>query len=309
MKLYDVALGVLRSGPVTGAARRLTRDRIRILAYHGVPDAEAFSRQMHYLASNFEPVDEVAISAAIHDGVPLPSGAAWVTFDDGDPSVVENGLPVLSGLGIPATMFVCPGLIESGEPFWWRVTDWAAAHVPHRVDVPGGPVALTEYVKTIDDDDRRSMVSDLLEVVEQPLPLSWRQLSDAEVTRWIEAGMALGNHSWDHPCLDRCSEQAQRQQIERTHEWLAAYVGSPPRSFAYPNGNFSAVVDAVIGELGYELAVLYDNRLTALDSPHRQLSRVMLEADQPVERLIGVLSGAQPVLDASRQRLAIRARG
>lgn len=309
MKLYDVALGVLRSAPVTAAARRLTRDRIRILAYHGVPDAEAFDRQMDHLASNYVPVDEAAISAAIHDEAPLPSGAAWVTFDDGDPSVVENGLPVLSRLGVPATMFVCPGLIETGEPFWWRVTDWAAAHAPHRVDVPGGPAALTEYVKTIGDEDRRSIVSDLLEVIEQPLPTSWRQLSEAELTRWLEAGMALGNHSWDHPCLDRCSDQAQRQQIERTHDWLSAYVGSPPRSFAYPNGNFSRVVDAAIGELGYELGLLYDNRLTSLASPHRQLSRVMLEADQPVERLIGVLSGAQPALDAGRQRLARTARG
>ena len=293
---------MLRSAPVTAFSRLLTRGRLRILAYHGVPDPTLFAAQMEYLARRFTPVTEQAVADAIHRGAKLPSGAAWVTFDDGDPSVVHNGLPTLRRLGIPATMFVCPGLIESGDPFWWRVTEWATQHAPERASAVA-PTAeeLTEHCKLLSDGRRRLIVGQLLDHMGEPRPEDWRQLAAHELRAWTDAGMALGNHTWDHPLLDQCNEEAQREQVRTAHDWLSDHLGRPPVSFAYPNGNFAPVVDAEVAALGYELGVLYDNRLTALDGPHLQLSRVMLEADQPAERLIGVLSGAQPVARAVRE--------
>lgn len=295
MGVESMVISMLRSRPVTGLARTMTRSRLRILAYHGVPDADSFAAQMEYLASAYQPVHEDDVADAIHRGGSLPKRAAWVTFDDGDPTVVTNGLPTLERLGIPATMFVCPGLIEADEPFWWRLTDWAMDTMPERTAIfhEGD---LTEYVKTVTDGRRREIVTTLLDEAERPLPPEWRQLSDTDLARWTEAGMALGNHSWDHPCLDMCGPELQRDQIRRTHDWLADHLGRPPRSFAYPNGNFSEVVDAEVAELGYEVGVMYDNRLTDIEGPPLQLSRLMLESDQPAARLTGVLSGAQPAL-------------
>lgn len=298
MSAYDAALSLLRSAPVTAVARRLTHSKLRILAYHGVGDAKGFAAQMAYLVEHFTPVDEAAVVAAVCDGAALPDDAAWVTFDDGDPSVVQNGLPALQQYAVPATMFVCPGLIESGDPFWWRVTHWTTDNRPARAGaIAGGNAdALTEFVKTIDDVDRRAVVDELREEMHEDLPAAWRQLSDAELDRWTSAGMALGNHSWDHPCLDMCTADDQRRQISDTDAWLRRRLGDAPLTFAYPNGNFSPIVDAHLTELGYSIAALYDNRLTALDSPPLQLSRLRFEADQPPERLAGVLSGAQPAL-------------
>lgn len=303
MTAQTAAISVLRSAPVTGMARLLTRGRLRILAYHGVPDADLFAAQMEYLVATYTPVHEDDVGASIRGERKLPHGAAWVTFDDGDPSVVQNGLPTLTRLGVPATMFVCPGLIETDVPFWWRLTDWAMEHLPEKTTTFAPDGDLTEYVKTVTDGRRREIVKALLADAARPLPTSWRQLSEAELAAWVEAGMALGNHSWDHPCLDQCSPDAQREQIRSTHEWLADHLGRAPRSFAYPNGNFSEVVDAELSDLGYELGLLYDNRLADMTDPPLQLSRVMLEADQPAERLIGVLSGAQPAMRALASRL------
>ncbi len=296
-----LGVSALRSRPVTAIARRVTRRKLRILAYHGVPDPERFAAQMEYVVANFTPVDEQTVIAAIRGGDPLPGGAVWLTFDDGDPSVVRNGLPALARLGIAATMYVCPGLIESQEPFWWRVTDWAVG----RSGELGAPddLALTEYVKTLDDVERRSIVADLLGDIGSEPPQHWRQLSDRDLAAWTGAGMDLGNHSWDHPCLDRCSDAAQREQVGLAHEWLADRLGRPPRTFAYPNGNFSPLVDGLLDGLGYQLAVLYDNRLTSVKSSPLQLSRLMMEADQPPARLVGVLSGAQPAAAKLASRL------
>lgn len=307
MKPYDLALSALRSAPVTAIARRLTGSKLRILAYHGVGDAQTFARQMEYLASAYTPVDEQAVIAAVRHGAPLPDGAAWVTFDDGDPTVVQDGLPTLARLGIPATMFVCPGLIADGRPFWWNVTDWATDHRPDlAASIAGSADALTAFVKTVPDEERRRVIDRLLHEVGHDMPTAWRQLTDSELRSWLDAGMALGNHSWDHPCLDQCDVEVQRAQIVDTHSWLARLLGRPPATFAYPNGNFSPVVDAVLAELNYQLGVLYDNSLTSLDSPPLQLSRLMLEADQPADRLKGVLSGAQPTLAGLGSRIATR---
>ncbi len=300
MNPYDLALATLRSRPVTALARMVTRGRLRILAYHGVSDPDAFAAQMRFLVGDYTPVGEDAVVAAIGNGAELPDRAAWVTFDDGDPSVVANGLPTLVRLGIPATMFVCPGLIESGEPFWWRVTDWAADNATELVAAacqaagvtPGHP---TEALKQVADTRRRQVVEHLLAEVPEPPP-AWRQLEERELEAWLGAGMALGNHSWDHPCLDRCPPEEQVDQIHRAHRWLTDRLGAPPRSFAYPNGNFSTVVDGALAELGYDLGLLYDNRLADLGSSPLRLSRLMLEADQAPARLAGVLSGAQPAL-------------
>ncbi len=296
MRAYDVALGALRSRPVTALSRRLTRHKLRVIAYHGVPNAARFEAQMAYLADQFTPVSEDAVAAAVAGHEPLPPGAVWVTFDDGDPTVVSNALPTLERFSIAATMYVCPGLIEANDPFWWRVTEWVTERQPDKAAAISGALDLTEHLKTVDDARRRSIVDELLALVSGPREGSWRQLNDSELRAWTDGGMALGNHSWDHPCLDQCSPDAQRDQIRRTHDWLTARLGNPPLSFAYPNGNFSPIVDAVLAELKYGVGVLYDNQLTALDSDPLRLSRLMVEADEPVERLVGVLSGAQPIL-------------
>lgn len=291
----QAALSVLRSEPVSAASRRLTPDRLRILGYHGVYDVDIFAQHMEFVAANYVPVTEDEVIAWTK-GQSLPNGAVWVTFDDGDPTVVRNGLPILERLGMSATMYVCPGLIESGDPFWWRVTEWATEHHPAEAAAFGGPQGLTEHVKTIPDAERRQAVESLSGLLDGEVPSDWIALTRDDLALWFKAGMTVGNHSWDHPCLDRCSEDEQRRQVGRAHEWLTETLGHAPRTFAYPNGNFSQTVDAEVAALGYEAAVLYDNRLTARGSDPRQLSRLMMESDQAPERLAGVLSGIQPAI-------------
>jgi len=294
---------VLRSGPVTTVGRRITRGRLRILGYHGVSDPGCFNEQMEYVAANFTPVSEGAIVDALGGTKDLPDGAVWVTFDDGDPTVVCHALPILERLRIPATMFVCPGLIEQHEPFWWRATEWATEYRPELAREVAGPHDLTEYVKTIEDSERRRVVTDVLAQIDRPYQSDWQQLSRAELSQWTGAGMDLGNHSWDHPCLDRCSPADQESQIQRTHEWLRELLGHPPRTFAYPNGNFSPVVDALACELGYDVGLLYDHRLTDLTAARLQLSRLRVEAHHSVGRLRGTMSGAQPLVRSVADKL------
>jgi peptidoglycan/xylan/chitin deacetylase (PgdA/CDA1 family) len=276
---------------------------LRILTYHTVPDREAFEAQAAWLVRHYTPIGQDAVLAAV-DGAPLPPRAAWVTFDDGDPSVVRTGLPVLRSNGIPATMFVCPGLIESREPSWWtRVERTDFETLATRIPVPIASVddALV-YLKSIDDEVRREFVSGL------PRGAEDEQLSSTELHRWIDAGFAIGNHTWDHPCLNRCTEDEQRDQVARADAWLRAFDPEWVPVFAYPNGYSTPTVEGELALREYRLGLLHDHRVAKSFADRYRGSRLDTKAEDDVARLRGVVSGLHSTLSSATEALGRKVR-
>ena len=62
---------------------------------------------------------------ALADGRPLPARAAALTFDDGYRDNLELLVPALQRLGLPATVYLVPGLIERSARPWWETLAWA----------------------------------------------------------------------------------------------------------------------------------------------------------------------------------------
>jgi peptidoglycan/xylan/chitin deacetylase (PgdA/CDA1 family) len=101
-----------------------------VLAYHGVAEVSPSDdpirlfvrpsslrwqiRSMQRRGYTFLTMNE--FGDRIHNGLPL-AGCCALTFDDGtaDHATVLPG--VLESLGVPATVYVCPGLL--GEPYPW----------------------------------------------------------------------------------------------------------------------------------------------------------------------------------------------
>ena len=293
--------------PGAAAVARATGQRVRILAYHGVNDAVAFARQMTIVREHFSPIGAAAAVAAFNQGPPLPDRAVWVTFDDGLPSVVEQGLPVLRELGLFATLFVCPGLIESGEPNWWDVVDTALEHgLALPTDIPRAGSA-TASLKAVPDLQRREVVSMLaLALRERGFAVPTHQLNMRDLDEWTDAGNDLGNHSWDHACLDRCAPDEQRRQVLAADVWLRRVRPSAPRVFAYPNGNSTPAVEQVLSESGYELALRFDHRLASLDQHRYRISRLRVSSAASEARFAAILSGAHGVGYRLKRRLAPR---
>src|ERR1043165_2230923 len=83
--------------------------------YHGTPrrDAAALERQLRFLRLAFPvvPLDKLAERGKGRARVAL-------TFDDGLRNNVDVAYPILQKLGLTATFFVCPGLIERGQWLW-----------------------------------------------------------------------------------------------------------------------------------------------------------------------------------------------
>ena len=223
-----------------------------------------------------------------------PTAAVWITFDDGQRSVVEVGLPVLQDSGVPATLFVCPGLIEQQEPFWWDVVDCAVANgLVHDLDDKTSGLSLVTQLKQVPDEVRRDRVRECASRIDGAgLDVEGNQLTRSQIRLWIDSGNDLGNHSWDHPCLDRCDASEQRRQVVATHDWLADLQPDRPAIFAYPNGNWSPTVETTLLDLGYQAGLLFDHRLSAVSQPPLRLSRLRISSSASLARLAAILSGA-----------------
>lgn len=291
-KLFTEATGNVLSDAL---ARRVARTRLRILAYHDVPNAAAFSAQMGHLARHYQPVSAGDVADAVAGRAKLPTNAVWVTFDDGYPGVLERGLPVLDRHGIRATMFVCPGVIDTEEPFWWQEAR-AALRAGVTLTFEGrqwSDESLVARLKHRPDEMRRVVVAELARRAQRHSGTRLRapQLSSRAIEQWCRAGQDVGNHTWDHPCLGRCSPSEQAAQIERAHAWLQERAPGYRPLFAYPNGDWAAAAEAALVRTGHELAVLFDHRLATVEQSGLRLSRLRVSADADLARFRSVLSG------------------
>jgi peptidoglycan/xylan/chitin deacetylase (PgdA/CDA1 family) len=291
----DAVVRALGRAPVAASCRALTGGRLRVIGYHGVPDAERLAAHLDHVVRHYEPVSSAQVADALAGRTPLPRRAVWVTFDDGHRDVLDTGLPLLDAAGVPATLFVCPGYVEAPAPFWWDVAARAGgADAPVLDGQRMEGAALVHRLQRVDDAQRRAVLDGLATIAGSTATTA---IGVDELRRWVASGRDVGNHTWDHPSLDRCDDRQVRDQITRAHEWLTVELGRAPTTFAYPHGHLDRRATAVLGQLGYAVGVLYDHHLARTDPGQRfELSRLRIDADEPIDRFAAVLSGSQPIL-------------
>jgi FkbM family methyltransferase len=297
---------VLARSPLQPLFRRRADRRLRVLAYHGVADPERFAAQLDVIAAELAPVSLERLIAALDGGEPLPPRAVLVTFDDGERSLFEAGLPRLAERGIPAVAFVIAGLIDTFTPPWWIEAEalaarWGSGEAgPELLRLAGSGDDLARTLKRLPDEHRRSLLEELRGTSEAPTP-PVPQLTAAELSELAANGVAIGSHTWSHPILPRCADAAVAEEIRRAHEALTAALGRPPLAFAYPNGDADPRAERELAALGYRAAFLFDHRLSPARPPERfRISRLRVNSDTPIDRFRIVLSGLHPALHRLR---------
>lgn len=290
-RLRPIGYATLRgiSGPWR-AASRLGVPQQRILAYHDLPDPDLFDAHISHLATHYQVVEGPHFPRESNERSPV-----WITFDDGDPTIVDNALDVLVSHGFSATAFICPSVIGTDEALWWHVVHEA---VEAELVIEGQKVLPGEVnrLKLVPDAQRRERVAEIREALaELRGGLVRRQLTEKELSSWVEAGLSLGNHTWDHPILDQCSPAEQRRQIDLAHDWFLDNEYGAPQWFAYPNGNWSPVAEQHLSELGYESALLFDHRV-AKARDGMSLSRIRVNGTDSLIEFIPKVAGIHPAV-------------
>ena len=135
-----------------------------------------------------------------------------ITFDDAYRSVIDIAFPVMSSLGLTATVFVPTSFVGSPAPMSWPGVDrWLGG--PHEAEL-------------------RCM--------------SWDDLGQLQ-----EAGWEIGSHTHTHARLPTLEDDALARELVESHETCSERLGRPCRSLAYPFGAYDDRVVAAARSAGY----------------------------------------------------------
>src|SRR5829696_2195147 len=107
--------------------------RLLVLAWHNVDPTWCFpapggdrglERQLAFLARRCNVVPLAEGLRALDQDDPLPPRAVALSFDDGYRDQLELAAPMLAQLGLPATFFLVPGLLDRTARPWWEELGW-----------------------------------------------------------------------------------------------------------------------------------------------------------------------------------------
>jgi peptidoglycan/xylan/chitin deacetylase (PgdA/CDA1 family) len=260
-----LTLGTLCSAPVAlanwiGAARREETPSASILLYHGTPrrEAAALERQLRWLKRRFSIVPLRSIVAAAANGGALSRKVA-LTFDDGLRSNVDVAYPILHKLAIPATFFICPGLVDRASWLWThearsrlaRLDVAARGELAAEGRAPQEIEAFVEWMKRLDLAARRRVEARLREATPRFAPTAAERedfdLANWEALRRLDpAIVTIGSHTLTHPILPGTPPADLEAEVRDSRRLLERGLQRPVEFFAYPNGDHDAGAEAAV---------------------------------------------------------------
>lgn len=218
---------------------------------------ELFEALVRWVASHLRVVPLGELSQRHARGLSL-RGLAAVTFDDAYRGVLENALPVLARLELPATIFVPVEAVEQGHSFWW---DWPSV----------GAKALDDDMRHVLLDEcqgdrelvRARLGIDAGFVSGEYLPATWEDLRKSRGPL-----VEFGSHTVRHRCLPELEGESLTWELVESARKIADHLGVRPRLLAYPYGRADSRVAGVARDAGYDSAFcLGGGRIGVADSP------------------------------------------
>lgn len=229
---------------------RVDNRNIDILPYYANlrVSLKNFENQMKYLSKNY---NVIPLQEFINGNTPKKS--VILTFDDGYLDNYTNAYSILKKYNLPATFFVCPGLID-GKLTWKHKFYYLINKIDSK-DI------LREFIKLIEDklirnvaveeEDDPKFISEELqeilslsdkkeEIVDEMLKtfdihpkgnyfMSWNNLNQIE-------GISIGSHGMDHISLNDCEDL--EYELGKSKEIISKKVKNYINALTYPFGHF-----------------------------------------------------------------------
>lgn len=324
--------------------RWIQRSRVPILCYHSVVDGgippwvargglhlpvDRFRRQMHFLSRHYRVVslDEFVESSISGRGRKLPPRSVMITFDDGYANNLNVAAPVLEEFGFPATIFLSTEYVTRGDLFWWDelalvLTRGAGQRItapePWReldLTTTSGMLAALDgrgILGAATLEERREMLDRLSTVIggnvidedvrDRLRPLTWKEC------RARPRDIAIGGHSASHCILDAITPQLMAHDLAACREALKRELGiETPPVFCYPDGRWTADVQAAVSRAGFAAAVEArpeprEEKLSSGDDHLWAIRRIGVNSSVNLTVYAGCLGGLPGILGKLRGR-------
>jgi peptidoglycan/xylan/chitin deacetylase (PgdA/CDA1 family) len=190
---------------------------VLVLCYHALSDSweaplalspDLFERQVSLL------MRRGWRGTTFRDAVRNPPAAKTLalTFDDAFASVYEHAFPILSSLGVPATVFAPTSFMSERQPLQWNGID--------------------HWLQTQSASELRGM--------------SWEDLGCLQ-----QAGWEVGSHTRTHPRLTSLDDKEMRDELAESRREIAANLSAPCETVAYPYGDVDERVADAAQSAGY----------------------------------------------------------
>ena len=311
----------LHSMGLVSVIRRLSRNGVRILAYHRFPtDVRGLHRQCEHIRRHYTPVSMADIAANHHHGVPLPPNSLAVTVDDGYHDFLTFGHPVFEMFDVPATVFLVSNFIDGTLWLWWDAVEYALNHTRRQAmtfSLPDGSkrnfelttaterevahVEICAAMTALTVTDRIQAFAGVARVLDVAVPssptaayapLTWEQIRGL-TSRRVE----FGAHTKTHPILSRVSDQeCLRDEIISSKTRIEAEIGRPVIHFCYPNGRREDFTDAAVDLVssgGFQTAVTTMRGINFSGVSPFLLRRLGVAPDDPMPYFEELLAGVR----------------
>ena len=279
----------------------------RILYYHRVNNecdpffpamsTELFEQEMRFVARHYRVVSLGELRDRLENGT--PEVVLAITFDDGYQDNYTNALPILQRYGLPATVFLTTGGVDSREPLWFEhmaeaLKKTRRESIDLEIDIPRrfwlrsqaerleANGRIFSLLRGVPDVERRRWLGQILRHLDVPSDgRKDRMLTWDQARRMKACGIDFGGHTVTHPFLSKVTRDDLAHEVSECKRRIEEELQLPVRHFAYPNGR-----EEDFGEWNKELirAAGYSAALTTIwGMNYRSTDPMELRRGQPWE--------------------------
>jgi peptidoglycan/xylan/chitin deacetylase (PgdA/CDA1 family) len=196
--------------------RIISPNRLRVLAYHDIPEAEeaSFEAQLRWLTKYWNIISPAEFEAIMSGKSPLIGDNLLITFDDG---LIGNRViaeKILNPLGIKAIFFVISDFVKIETSLVSR--QFIAKHI-----IPN------------------SRLSDI--------PKTWKNMQLSDLSALIKQGHTIGHHTKLHSRLSDClTDDELEDELVSGSKYISTQLGIDINHFAYTFGDIESFSEAAL---------------------------------------------------------------
>lgn len=314
MSTKQLILSVAKYSGLFWLSRRITANKLRILAYHGIwlgsdnhfgnflfMTAGKFSDRMNLLAKWGYPV--ITLSQAMDarkQGLPLPHASTVITIDDGWYGSYTEMLPVLEQHNFPATLYLSTYYCLNQKPVQEVALQYIFHSLPtsgrqqlHLTDYQFGPYELNTQEdrkealeaaflvseKLPNDNARQCFLGALAKATEtswdRPVEERWFHfMSPDEVVDASSRNFEFELHTHRHR-IKHQGLNSLAEEITINRDHLSQMTGREANHFCYPSGEYEPDLWPILDAENVQSATTTDIGLVDQDSHNMALPRIL----------------------------------